>query len=90
MNKSHICPIHDDCSKKTCIHGIAHEKRFDCYKRCFKGESISGSGSGSGAKCVEFPKLMSAETYETAPVNRVIIAKNTPKATRHHMRNNNE
>lgn len=83
MDKPYICPVHDDCNKKICLHGIAHEMRFDCYKKCFRGILAV---SGSGVECVEFPEYMSAETYETAPVNRVIISKNTPKATRHHMR----
>lgn len=82
MNNIYICPDHESCGSSVCFHIIVHEKRSGCDGTCFKNTSKGG------VKCVEisntaFKPLIS----KTVPIVKVIISKNTPKATRRYIRN---
>lgn len=68
---------HDMSNKKLCGHRAPHIKREDCGMGCYIDNYDS-----SRCKILWSP----TPSVEGLPINRVIISKDTPKATRYHMR----
>lgn len=72
------CGINDVKNLKVCGHNVPHIKKADCNMGCHRDNY-------NDSKC----RMLWAPTpsVEGLPINRVLIAKSTPKATRYHIRN---